>query len=299
MLSVSQKAQSRPFSTHSRSAIASINRAAPVINVASNGSKNFRALRSSSSPRRGPRRGSEASQPFWGVQIGDVYLDEDSIARRIRENFEGLLLTVERNPVQSRCVLEPCLDGRAEVDQALEELIVGRVNLIVGVASNLDGLQTALWFFWQEGYGLDDFRDPTAQQLGGDDICEREPDRFVAGQIVQSDRLRLSVIFFSKPEIRPLAARRGSWSSAAAKIWTLEVVRGTIYSDRTLSAEVGPVHALGDDKSPQPHEGAHGKVHGQEVAIEDLAKLAPTADLCSPAKIGAHNEPGQMAGKSG
>ncbi len=63
------------------------------------------------------------------------------------------MLTVERVPVQSRCILEPCLDGRAEVDQALEEIIGGQVNLIVGVAGNPDGSQTDLWFFWEAGAG--------------------------------------------------------------------------------------------------------------------------------------------------
>jgi hypothetical protein len=57
-----------------------------------------------------------------------------------------------------------------------------------------------LWLFRREGYGLDDFWDPATQQLGGDDIGEREPERFVARQIIQSDGLRLSVIFCADRE---------------------------------------------------------------------------------------------------
>jgi hypothetical protein len=64
---------------------------------------------------------SEASQFFRGVQIGDNHLDKDSVARRIGQNLEGLLLAIERIPVQSRRFLEPYLDGCAQIDQALKK----------------------------------------------------------------------------------------------------------------------------------------------------------------------------------
>ena len=54
-------------------------------------------------------------------------------------------------------------------------------------------------------------------------------------------------------------------------------------SDRTL--RVSPVHALGDNKSPRPHQRAHGRIHGKEVAVDDLAGL-PLAALWKNFRVG-------------
>ena len=77
-----------------------------------------------------------ASQVLRVIEIGDIDFNEDPIAGGVRQNFEGLLLAVERVSVQSRRVLQSSLDGCPQVNQPLEKVIVGRVDLIVGVAGN-------------------------------------------------------------------------------------------------------------------------------------------------------------------
>jgi hypothetical protein len=52
-----------------------------------------------------------------------------------------------------------------------------------------------------------------------------------------------------------------------------------------LVGRVSPVHALGDDRSPRPHQRARGRIHGQEFAVDDLADL-PLAALWKSFTVG-------------
>ena len=77
-----------------------------------------------------------ASQILRIIEGGDIDFNEDPIAGGVRQNFEGLLLAVERVSVQSGRVLEFSLDGRAEVNQPFEKIIVVRIDMIVRVSGD-------------------------------------------------------------------------------------------------------------------------------------------------------------------
>ena len=126
-LSVSQNAQSRPFAKLTLSAMASIKSSRPGNQRREQGVKISTGLFDlfGCDGKTFAVR-AIASQVLRIIEVGDIDFNEDPIAGGVRQNFEGLLLAVERVSVQSRRVLEfPLMVVRRSISRLKKSSLAG------------------------------------------------------------------------------------------------------------------------------------------------------------------------------
>jgi hypothetical protein len=122
--------------------------------------------------------------PFCLDVFANIQLDEYPVAGRVGENFDGLLVALQRGLFSLAGRLQFGFDRVPMNDQSLVKVVGRRIDCL---ACYIDGLEPFLRTLRSETYRPDELRRSPCENLGRKHVGKREPLRLVGAEIVESN----------------------------------------------------------------------------------------------------------------